>query len=67
MTESQAKTEKKSVERIADAFEEHLEKPKLRNNLVNNLSAALDTDEKIKKFAKELDVEAEELKHILKK
>lgn len=67
MTENQAKTEKISAEGIADAFEKHLEKPELRKNLIDNLSAALNSDEKIEKFSKESDVDAEELKKILKK
>jgi hypothetical protein len=67
MTENQGKTEKISAERIATAYQEYLEKPELRKKMVNNLSTSLDSDEKIEKFAKESNVDSEELKKTLRK
>jgi len=67
MTENTEKTVTVSAEGIVNAYEESLEKPKLRKSLVNNLSAALDSNEKIKGHAERLNIDPEELKKILKK
>ena len=67
MAENKGKAETIGSKRLADAYQESLEKPELRQGLINNLSAALDSEEKIEKFAKESSIDAEELKKLLKK
>ena len=67
MGENQEKIEKVSYQRLADAYGESLTNPKLRQGLINNLSKALDSDEKTERFAKESKVDPDELKELLKK
>jgi hypothetical protein len=67
MTEKTSKTLPITADRIATAYEEHLEKPELRQKLIDNEKAALDTDEKIKGHADRLGIDPEELKKLLQK
>jgi hypothetical protein len=67
MAENKGKAESTGAKRLADVYQESLEKPELRQGLINNLSAALDSDEKIEAFAKRLGDDPEELKKLLKK
>ena len=66
MTENQGKAEKNSYQRLAEAYEEYLVKPELRQKLVDNLSATLDTEEKIERFAENSKIDPNELKDLLK-
>lgn len=67
MAENQGKAENVSRQRLAEAFEESLRDPELRKKHVEHLSAFLDSDEKIERFAKGAKVDPEELKKLLKK
>ena len=59
--------ERPSYHGLADAYEESLDKPRLRQGLINNLSAALDSEEKIENFARRLGDDPQEYKNLIYK
>lgn len=67
MVENEENTEKPSFRGLADAYEGPLEKPDLRRGLINNLSEALDSEEKIEAFAKLLGDSPKDYKDLIYK
>jgi len=67
MTQDIGNERKKWYERFAAGYEASITDPELRRKLINNLSAALDSDEKCERFARNSGVNPEELKKLLKK
>ena len=67
MTEDNGKTRYPGAEGVVTGYQDHLEKPELRQKLVDNEAAFLVTDEIIEGHAKRLDIDPEELKKLVKK
>jgi len=67
MTENSENLQIKAYERLASGYVASIVDPELHHVLINNLSAALDTDEKIETFARNLGKDSEELKKLLGK
>jgi len=67
MTENIGNEHKEWYEQLAAGYVASVADPELHQILINNLSTALDSDEKIEKFARNFGKDPEELKKLLGK
>jgi spore coat protein CotF len=67
MTENAEILQTKAYEQLVAGYTTSIMNPELRQILIDNLAAALDSDEKIEKFAKGSGIDPDELKRLLKK
>ncbi|MCX6704364.1 MAG: hypothetical protein NTZ07_02860 [Candidatus Woesebacteria bacterium] len=67
MKEKPSKTLPITAGRLATAYKDYLESPELRQKLIDNEKAALNTDEIIEGHAERLGIDPEELKRVLKR